>query len=306
MDSLRGIETFIKAVETGSIAGAARSLGISSSAASQNIARLESQVNAKLLTRTTRQLALTDSGSIYYEKVSSITRDLDLAGQAISNLNEQPQGKLCIASTVAFSRYVLAPLIPAFTQQYPRISIELISTDRKVNHIKESVDISIRIAEQLEDGLIAILLASVPSKFCASPAYLTSAGCPTLPEELKEHSCLAFRYPVTGKFLPWGFTRNGKHFDAVIKPAVISDDIGVLTQLAIAGGGITRLVAFVANPYLESGQLKELFTANNKQKLKAEIDPLNFHLCVTDRYEKTPKVRAFVEFIKKAIPRQWR
>lgn len=306
MDTLRGIETFVKAVEGGSIAAAARALGISPAAASQNIARLETQLNARLLIRTTRRLALTDSGTTYYEKVRTVVRDVELAGQAVSALNAQPQGRLCIASSAAFARHVLAPIIPGFTRLYPRIAVELIATDRSVDHVGESVDISIRIQEQLEEGLVARKLAVVPSKFCASPTYLERAGRPTEPEHLQHHDCLVFRYPVDGRFLRWGFVRNGERFDAEVSTAIISDDIDALARLAVAGGGITRLAAFVAEPYLASGELEELFVAQEGAQLSALIDPLDFYICVRDRYELTPKVRAFMDYIFNALPSQWR
>ncbi|WP_024462306.1 LysR family transcriptional regulator [Marinimicrobium sp. LS-A18] len=308
MDTLRGIETFVKAVEAGSIAAAARALGISPAAASQNIARLETQLNTRLLTRTTRRLALTDSGTTYYEKVRPVVRDVELAGQAVSALNAQPQGRLCIASSAAFARHVLAPLIPGFTKRYPRIAVELVATDRSVDHVSESIDISIRIQQQLEEGLVARKLAVVPSKFCASPAYLERAGRPTDPEQLRDHDCLVFRYPVDGRFLRWGFIRNGERFDAEVHATLISDDIDVLARLAVAGGGITRLAAFVAEPYLVSGELEELFVAQEgeKEAQSALIDPLDFYICVRDRYELTPKVRAFMDYLLATLPSQWR
>src|SRR3954463_13858731 len=114
MDTLRGIESFVKAVEEGSIAAAARRLGISPAAASQNIARLESYVGVRLLVRTTRSLGLTDSGQLYYDQVRTLINDLELAKVAISGIHDEPQGRLCIASTGAFGRHILAPLIPAF------------------------------------------------------------------------------------------------------------------------------------------------------------------------------------------------
>lgn len=305
MENLRGIESFVKAVEHGSIAAAARQLGISSAAASQNIARLESQLGVRLLTRTTRRLALTDSGTLYYARVRDIVRDLELAHTAVSDLHTAPQGRLRIAASAAFGRHVLAPLIPAFSTRYPRITCEVVTTDRVVNHIQESVDISIRIAQQLEDGLVARHIATVPSVFCASPDYLERAGRPQEPEDLREHDCLVFRIPVDGRLLRWGFVRDGLRFDAPVRAAMISDDIDVLAKAAAAGGGITRLASFVARPYLASGQLVELFPASGTAISQALTEPLHFYLCVRDRYEMTPKVRAFVEYLDTNLPADW-
>lgn len=306
MDSLRGIECFVKAVQAGSIAGGARRLAISPAAASQNIARLEEQLGARLLTRTTRSLALTESGQAYFERVQELIHELELANQVVSTVNDEPRGRLCIASSAAFARHILAPLLPGFNRRYPQISTELLTTDRRVDHIKETVDVSIRIKTALEPGLIARRIACVPSIFCASPDYLNRWGRPTAPEQLREHDCLVFRYPVDGRFLSWGFVRNGLRFDAEVKAAMISDDIDALAAMAVAGGGITRLGAFIAEPLIRRGLLEELFNPKLSPGLEAEAEALEFYLCMRDRYQLTPKVRAFSDYLLQALPEQWR
>lgn len=306
MDSLRGIECFVKAVQAGSIAGGARRLAISPAAASQNIARLEEQLGARLLTRTTRSLALTESGQAYFERVQELIHELELANQAVSTVNDEPRGRLCIASSAAFARHILAPLLPGFNRRYPQISTELLTTDRRVDHIKETVDVSIRIKTALEPGLIARRIACVPSIFCASPDYLNRSGRPTTPEQLCEHDCLVFRYPVDGRFLSWGFIRNGLRFDAEVRATMISDDIDALAAMAVAGGGITRLGAFIAEPLIRRGLLEELFNPKLSPGLQVEAEALEFYLCMRDRYQLTPKVRAFSDYLLQALPEQWR
>jgi len=306
MDTLRGIESFVKAVENGSIAAAAKRMGISAAAASQNIARLEEYLGVRLLLRTTRSMALTESGEIYYEKVRNIVNEITEANAAVTSLNTEPQGRLCIASTAAFGRHVVAPLIPEFNLRYPRIAIELMTTDRNVDHIQESVDISIRIKQQLEEGMVARRIATIPTHFCAAPTYLARAGRPTTPEELRHHDCLVFRVPVDGRFLRWGFVRDGLRFEADVRATMISDDIDVLAHFAVAGGGITRLAAFVANPFIASGQLETLFLQSENSQVSAEIEPLDIYLCVRDRHQLTPKARAFMDYLADTIPEEWR
>ena len=306
MDTLRGIESFVKAVESGSIASGARLLGISAAAASQNIARLEASLGIRLLTRTTRSLALTESGERYFAQVRNVLRDLELARSNATLQHDHPQGRLRIASSAAFGRYVLAPMLPAFSARYPRIACELSTTDRSVNHIQESMDVSIRIPQQLEDGLVARHIASVPSLYCASPAYLHKAGVPDTPEALREHDCLAFKVAVDGRLMPWRFVRDGVRFEAPIRVALVSDDIDVLARAAVSGGGITRLAAFVAEPLLESGQLQQLFVPLQGAANQAIIEPLDYYLCVRDRHELTPKVRAFIDHVTQSLRDDWR
>ncbi|SHM56063.1 LysR family transcriptional regulator [Halomonas cupida] len=306
MDRLRAIECFVHAVDTGSIAGAARRLGISSAAASQNINRLETHLNVRLLTRTTRRMALTDSGQAYYTRVKHIARDIELAHNAISVLHAEPQGRLRIASTAAFGRHVLAPLLPDFNARYPLLSVELLTTDRSVDHISETLDVSIRFAPQLDEGLIARHIASIPFHFCASPGYLAQAGTPHEPEALREHDCLVFRFPRDGRFLSWGFIRDGLRFEPETRVAMISDDIDVLAQMALAGGGITRLAAFIAQPYLNQQRLVALFEPGQSATARAVSEPMDIYLCVRDRRDLTPKVRALMDFLVERLPAQWR
>ena len=301
MDLLNAIRSFVKVVEGGSIAAGARSLGVSPAAVSQNIARLETHLQARLLARTTRTMALTASGSLYYDKVRHIERDLALAQQAVSTPDSEPKGRLCIASTSAFGRHVLAPLIPAFCARYPQLSLELITTDRRVDHAREGVDVSVRIKPQLDDNLLARHLAQVPFICCASPGYLAQSGRPATPEALRDHRCLVFRYPVDGRLLRWGFVRDGLRFEAPFGTVLISDDIDVLAQMALNDGGIARLAGFIARPFLESGQLVPLFEYSEASHVYAQTEPMDIYLCVADRFALTTNVRAFMDYLQDRI-----
>lgn len=306
MNLLGLIKSFIKVVEAGSIAGGARTLGLSAAAVSQNIARLEAHLQVRLLARTTRSMVLTPSGSLYYDKVRHIEQDLEEAQLAVTAVDSEPQGRLCISTTSAFGRHVLARLIPEFSARYPRLSIELLTSDNKVDHARQGVDVSLRITPQLEDGLLARQIAQVPFMCCASPGYLAREGWPQSPEELKHRRCLVFRYPVDGRFLRWGFVRDGRRFDAEFGEVLISDDIDILAQMAARDGGVTRLAEFVARPYMERGELVPLFEYADDSQAYAQAEPMDIYLCVTDRTALTPKVRAFQDFLMANLGKEWR
>ncbi len=306
MNLLGLIKSFIKVVEAGSIAGGARSLGLSAAAVSQNIARLEAHLQVRLLSRTTRSMVLTPSGSLYYDKVRLIERDLEDAQLAITAADSEPRGLLCIATSSAFGRHVLARLIPEFSALYPHLSIEMLTSDAKVDHARQGVDVSLRITPQLEDGLLARHIAQVPFICCASPGYLAREGWPQSPEELKQRRCLVFRYPVDGRFLRWGFVRDGLRFEAEFGDVLISDDIDVLAQMAVHDGGITRLAEFVARPWLQRGELVPLFEEEGGGRAYAQTEPMDIYLCVTDRFAMTPKVRAFMAFLKENLGDEWK
>ncbi len=306
MNTLQSIRSFIRTADAGSLAGAARTLGISAAAVGQNIARLEAHLGVRLFNRTTRQLALTERGALYLEQVRHIERDLERAHAAVTDPDATPAGRLRVASTAAFGRHVLAPLLSTLQQRYPRLELELLLADRSVDHAHENVDVSIRIEPQLEEGLVARPLAQVPLLFCASPAYLATAGIPQAPEELHAHRCLLFRYPTDGRYLPWRFVRDGLRFNADVRPAMVSDDADALAAMAAAGGGITRLTAFVAEPYIARGELQALFQSEVAGDAQASPEPMHLFLCVSDRRDLTPKVRALLQHIVGALPAAWR
>lgn len=300
MDVLGLISNFIRVVENGSIAAAARAKGMSPAAVSQSLSRLEKHLGVRLLSRTTRSMTLTENGKRYFEKVRHIPHDIDLASQAAAH-ETKPQGSLCIATTAAFGRYVLAPLMPAFKKSFPDIDIELISTDRNIDHRLEGVDVSIRIEAQLNDQLIAKKIASLPFIFCAAPAYLDRAGTPQMPEELSQHACLVFRYPTDGRFLPWTFRVNGQPVNMKLNPEFISDDIDIIAKIAENGGGIARLASFIAQPLIDSGHLVPLFCSGRRDESYGESLPMNIYACVNERSALNSKVRAFIEFLEDAI-----
>lgn len=300
MDILGLINSYISVVENGSIAAAARAQGMSAAAVSQSISRLEAHLGVRLLSRTTRRMALTDNGARYFEKVRHIPHAIDLAAQA-ATIAAEPQGALRIATSAAFGRHVLAPLMPAFKAAYPRLDIELVSADRRVDHRLEGVDVSVRIGAQLSEDLVARRIASRPFVFCASPAYLARAGVPTQPEDLQQHACLVFRYPTDGRFLPWNFVQGGKRFEVKVTPGFVCDDIDMLTQIAVNGGGIARLASFVAQPLIDSGRLVPLFEPSSRSAACAEPEPMDIYACVAERSALTSKVRAFIEFLEAAL-----
>jgi len=301
VDILGLISTYIRVVEAGSIAGAARAQGLSAAAVSQSLARLESHLGVRLLSRTTRRLAMTESGARYFEKVRHIPRDVETAAH-LATLASEPQGPLRVATTAAFGRHLLAPLLPAFKRRYPGIDIELIGSDRRLDHRLEQIDVSLRIKAQLSDSLVCRRIASRAFLFCAAPAYLAHAGTPSRPEDLQHHACLLFRYPTDGRYLPWRFIRDGKAFEAATKPGFVCDDIDMLAQIAVNGGGIARLADFVALPLIERGQLVPLFGTDSQDAAPAQSEPMDIYACVAERSALSGKVRAFIDFLEQALP----
>jgi DNA-binding transcriptional LysR family regulator len=300
--NLRGIETFVRAVEGGSIAAAARHLGISAAAASQNLGRLEKELGTLLLTRTTRSQALTAAGEVYFAQVGPLLDRLAYARSELSALQDAVQGRLKLSCSVAFGRHVVAPLMPAFLSRYPQVNLEMSMVDRNVDHVTEDVDASIRYRDVLEPGLVARRIATSPILLCAAPGYLQRHGRPATPEELSAHACLTYRRPLDGRVVEWPFLRDGMRFAPAVHTATVCNDIDTLAALAVAGAGITRLSTFIANPLIAAGLLEPLFmAADGPARNCADPGPLEYFICFRDRQHLPGPVRAFVDFIAAAL-----
>lgn len=306
MNLLQLIRSFVRTVEAGSIAGGGRSLGISAAAVSQNIARLEAELGVRLLNRTPRSLALTERGSRYFEQVQAIDRQLEYARQSATGNDAEPSGRLRVACTGAFARHVLAPMLPSLRARHPRLALELRVDDGLPDHARDGIDASLRIDEQIEDGLVARRIAAVPFVLCAAPDYLARHGRPTTPEQLVAHDCVLFRHPVDGRHLRWGFLRDGARIVPELQPALASNDIDAIAAMAAAGAGITRLAAFVAQPYLDAGTLVALAGDASATAFNAQPEPMHIHLCLSDRRDLTPKLQAFARHVHDHLPLAWR
>ena len=307
MPNLRAIETFVKALEGGSIASAARQLGISPAAASQNIARLERELGTRLITRTTRSMALTEAGERYLARVAPVLEELEKAQSDLSLIHGELQGRLRIACMAAFGRHMLAPLLPAFAAQHPRLELELLITDRHVDVLKEDIDISVRYRDVLEPGMSVRQLASVPRILCASPQYLQQHGSPQTAQELLEHACLLYRRERDGRIMRWPFLREGQRTDPQQKIAAIGSDIDALVEFAVAGGGIVWAGSFIVHEQLRQRRLLPLtLKPARKGQLQFEDAPLDFFACFKDRKYVPAKVRALVDYLLQELPKQQR
>lgn len=309
MPNLRAIEVFVKALEGGSIASAARQLGISPAAASQNIARLERELGTRLITRTTRSMALTEAGERYLARVAPVLGELEKAQSDLSLLHGVLQGRLRIASMSAFGRYVLAPLLPAFAARHPKLELELLNVDRQVDVLKEDVDVSVRYREVLEPGMTVRPLVALQRRLYASPAYLQAHGTPRTPEELLQHLCLLYRREMDGRFMRWPFYSEGRRVDPQLRIAAIANDIDALVEMAVAGGGIIWAGFFLVHEHVRQGRLVQLPMPPAQadgagQALQFVPETLDFFACFRDRQYVPAKVRALVDYLLEVLPLQ--
>ncbi len=260
MDRLRAIEIFVRAAEGQSFSDAARHLRLSRSMIAAQIGRLEDQLGARLFTRTTRRIGLTEAGRAYLERCQQILADLAEADAAVAGLDSEPRGILKINAPISFSAAHLTGAVVAFTQSHPKLHVELICNDRVVDLVEEGFDMAIRIARAMPDSrLIATRLAEARSIVCAAPAYLDRRGRPTEPTHLKDHDCLT--YTLSRDPGCWDLEREGRLESVRVAGSLAASNGDVLRNAAILGRGVIMQPSFIVGPDIVAGRLEALLTA---------------------------------------------
>ena len=279
---------FVESVELKSFSAAARVLGTTPSAISKRVAKLENRLGIRLLQRTTRSLNLTPEGTTYYEEVARLLRELEAAEQSIIS-GGQPKGKLTISAALDFGQWLLVQSIPQFMALYPEVEIDLRLSDRLVDLVVEGIDIAIRLGELDDSSLIRTHLGKASFALCASPDYLDAHGRPADLDELLNHNCLC--YVFNGRPVAWEFLMNEKWETVPIRGTFNADNGGALLNAAIAGLGITRLMLFQIQKELKEQRLEVV--------LPDQLQPgFTVHALVTHRQHLSPRVRAFLDFLK--------
>ncbi|MBT6118686.1 MAG: LysR family transcriptional regulator, partial [Rhodospirillaceae bacterium] len=194
MDHLAGMAVFAKVVEARSFTAAAEQLGLSKSAVSKQISRLEDRLGIRLLNRTTRRLSLTEAGAAYYERCARIVAEAEAADLAITHLQSEPRGVLQVNAPMSFGIAHVAPAIPDFLERYPELRVDMTLNDRVVDLVDEGFDVAIRIGALADSSLIARRLAESRMVAVAAPGYLQRHGAPDRPEDLERHNCLSYSY----------------------------------------------------------------------------------------------------------------
>jgi DNA-binding transcriptional LysR family regulator len=253
--ALHEMAVFNKVVATGSLTAAARDLGVSTAAVSRKLAALEARLGVRLLHRTTRRLSLTDEGAVYHEASARILSEIEEANAAASARRVEPQGVLKVAIPASFGLKHIAPLVPRFAQDFPRVQLALSLSDRTVNVIEEGFDVAIRIAELQDSSLAARRLAPNRRVVCASPAYLRKHGTPRTPADLLRHNCLT----TTDFHMTWEYRDpQGKRDSVRVSGRYACDNWEVLREWAVAGLGVALKSTWDVRSHLDDGSLVPL------------------------------------------------
>ncbi|MEK9968513.1 MAG: LysR family transcriptional regulator [Ferrovibrio sp.] len=288
MDHLADLAVFARVVEQESFSGAAESLGLSKSAVSKQVSRLEQRLGAQLLQRTTRKLSLTETGRLVLDHAQRVLVEAEAAEAAVQNLQALPRGLLRVNLPMSFGMAYVAPLLPELLAQCPELRVDLTFNDRTVDLLEEEVDVAIRIGSRMADSsLTARRLAPVRSITCASESYLRKAGVPLSPDDLRQHECLLYKYtPEPGT---WQYQGPGGPYAAKVSGRLTTNNGDALRDAALAGHGIARLPSFIVGPDIAQKRLVPLLESY-------EPAPLGIYAVYPAQRYLTPKVRAFIDF----------
>ena len=296
LEHLTAMAVFARVVEEGSFSEAARGLGLSKSAVSKQVGRLEDRLGVRLLNRTTRQLSLTEAGTAFYEGCRQLVHDAEAAEAAVTHLAGAPRGTLRVNAPMSFGQEHVAPALPDFLQRYPELSVEMQLNDRTVDLVEEGYDLAVRIGTLPDSSLIARRLAPVNSVVCAAPDYLERHGRPGHPRELKDHQCLIYTYLSWGR--EWRFKGPEGELRVPLKGRLEINNGDALLAAARQGFGIVMMPTFLAGDDLRAGRLEPLLTDWCREAGAAvyAVFPASRNL--------SPKVRVFVDYLAEVFGQQ--
>ncbi|WP_225784824.1 LysR family transcriptional regulator [Xenophilus sp. Marseille-Q4582] len=291
MDPIQTMRVFVRVVEAGSFTRAADSLGIPKGTVTKQIQALESRMHAKLLNRTTRRVTVTPDGAAYFERAARLLNDFDELEASMTNAQTAPSGRLRVDVGTSMARLVIIPELESFYASYPDIQLDLGVSDRPVDLIGDNVDVVIRAGTITDQSLVARRIGTLPFVTVASKGYVQKYGRPQHPLDLQRgrHHVLNFFSSNSRRLYPLDFSKDGERIE-ISEPYRLSvNDSNAHTEATLGGFGVTQMVQFIAEPYLQSGELVQLMP-------DWTMDPLPVHVVYPPNRHLSAKVRAFVDW----------
>jgi DNA-binding transcriptional LysR family regulator len=252
------LHLFVDVIRQGSFAAVARDRNLDPSSVSRAIANLEEELGIRLLQRTTRQLAPTEAGMAYFERIQPLIEEMQQAIALAKDMSGQPQGMLRVTASVSFGLTCIVPLLSEFEALYPELGVDLLLTDANVDLLAERIDIAIRLGILADSTLIAQRLMQTQYFVCASPDYLRQHGHPANPSDIEQHNCLLF--PLAGFRSRWRFKDpHGTETQVAVSGRTMISNAIALQHCAIAGMGLALLPHWLIDTNLKTGALINVF-----------------------------------------------
>ena len=287
MDRLAAINVFVAIVEAGSLSAAGRRLGMPLTTVSRHLSALEEQVGVRLVTRTTRRLALTEPGRDYLDSCRRIVAELEAAELRLGGGNQEPKGELAVTAPIVFGRLHVLPIMTEFLATFPKVTARLFLVDRVVDLIEEGLDVSLRIGALPDSSLMAARVGSIRYVTCASPGYLAGRGVPSLPQELARHDCISFT--ALSRAERWSFAGPKAQQRVLLHPRLTVNMAEAAIDAAVSGLGIARVLSYQVTSRLADGSLRLILE---------DFEPEAMPVSILHREDRLPqaKVQSFVAF----------
>lgn len=291
MDRFKAMSVLVAVAEAGSLTAAARRLGMPLATVSRKISELEADIGAQLLTRAGRRAEPTEAGRSYVAAARRILEDVADAERAAAGEFSTPKGELILTAPIVFGRLHVLPVVMAFLDAYPEISVRLVQSDRVLDLAETQVDLAIRIAELPDSSLIARRVGTIRRVICGSPAYFAARGALQSPADLRAHDCIG----VEGLFEPaaWTFANNHGTETVALRSRLFVNTAEAAVDAAIAGMGVTRVLSYQVAGAVRAGALEVVLQT-------FEPPPAPVSLVYAGRGPLPLKLRAFLDF---AAPR---
>ncbi len=279
------MQVFTRVAETGGFAEAARQLHMSPPAVTRAVAALEDSIGARLFTRTTRSVKLTEAGTRYFDDCRRILADIAEAEAAAAGSYSTPTGTLSVTASVLFGQIYILPILTEFLDTNPQVNARAMFLDRVVNIVDEGIDVAIRIGHLPDSSYSAIRVGTVRRVVCGAPAYFARHGVPQHPADLVNHRIIS----ATGSWssLDWRFGKDEK-IGVTITPRLSCSTYEAVISTAIQGFGLARPLSYQIGPALQAGELQTVLS-------EYELEPLPIHVIHPEGRRASAKVRAFVD-----------
>ncbi len=292
MDRLRAMELFLSISKTESFSETARHFGVSATSVSRMITDFESELNVKLLMRSTRQVVLTEAGQEYARELEGILWNINQAHRNITEIRAAPKGTLRVHSRMMFGLGVLPPLVAAFRHQYPDIHVELVLSETKTDLRRNNFDVDFRISPPVEAGLKRRILFRSERYLVASPAYLERRPPLTAPGDILQHDCMAYLLP--GSQHNWLFKHGDTVEEVAFKPRHVTNNGVALLELARLGEGIALLDDYTVHKDISRGTLVRLLPEFHVTNTTFEE---GMYATILDTAMIPAKIRLFLDFV---------
>ncbi len=290
---------FVRAVERHSFTAAAHELGVTPSAVSKLVTRLERKLGVRLLQRSTRSLALTAEGEIYFERVQRIVGEIADLESDVMRFAKQPKGRVRMRVGTAFATYALVPALPEFGARYPDITLDLVISEYAVDLVEAGIDLGIRVGPLGEANLAARRVGELERVITAAPSYLERHGVPRKPEDLSRHNCLTLT-GIPGQS-EWPFRAADGVRLVPVKGSITLNNAETLYELALQGLGVIRLSDLIVGPAIRDGRLVPLLLDAHQP------EPLPLHAVYAAGRRRPPKLDAVLQFlVEKFASSPWR